>query len=88
MNGAMRADLDDMLADMAGAPVCLVVQADGRPCLGEATVAVEAGCVHEHVFAERMCEPCAARVEAGAATCVSCEETDGHVCALTGRRRP
>ncbi|WP_433225497.1 hypothetical protein [Actinomadura formosensis] len=90
MNGAevMRAGLDGMRADVAGAPVCLVDQGRGEPCMAEATVVLEAGCVHEHVFTERMCEPCAASVEAGKATCFSCEESDGHACTLMGRRRP
>lgn len=84
---AMRADLDGMLADIAGAPVCLVEQGHGRPCLAAATVVMESGCVHEHVFTERMCESCAVLTEAGQAFCMTCWEI-GHECTLAGRRRP
>lgn len=84
---AMRADMDAMLADLAGTPVCLVEQGCGRPCLAAATVVMESGCVHEHVFTERMCGSCAALTEAGQAFCMTCWEL-GHECKLIGRRQP
>lgn len=86
---AMRADFESMLADLAGAPVCLAEQDDNLPCMREATVTIEGGCVHEHTFTMRVCEDCAVVCERGEGVCNICRRSgDVHDCRVLARRVP
>lgn len=83
---AEAADVRRMLAEIAGGPVCLAELPDGRPCLRNASVQIEIGCVHEHVSTETVCERCAEVALAGGGLCRYCEAAGCHGCVLAGRR--